>query len=107
MAKMTKDVWLWLAIGMAPVVYADHSRRSEVDLTIDSGSLTERGCYFEGQRYSEGTVLKDAGGAIRCGVLDDVTQNGELGWLREGEGRGDVQIEQREESGSRVIEIRK
>lgn len=76
-------------------------RHSAID--IEAGELTERACYFEGKRYSEGTLLQDDGGTMRCGVLDGVTDNGSLGWLREGK----AVIERRQDDKGRVIEIRK
>lgn len=79
-------------------------RHSAID--IEAGELTERACYFEGKRYSEGTLLQDDGGTMRCGVLDGVTDNGSLGWLREGE-EGKAVIERRQDDKDRVIEIRK
>ncbi|MNF94168.1 hypothetical protein D3C84_768680 [compost metagenome] len=78
----------------------------QTDIDIDAGSLTERACYFEGKRYSEGASVQDAGETIRCGVLDGITENGALGWVREGGGL-DAVIEQRQDDSSRVIELRK
>lgn len=95
-----------LILALLPLLSTQATARQiQTEVNIDAGNLTERACYFEGRRYSEGAVLKDESGSIRCGVLDGVTENGALGWLREGE--GESRIEQREESGSRVIEIRK
>lgn len=94
------------AIMVALPLHADLGRRYDAEIIIDGGAALERACYFEGQRYSEGAVLKDEGGTIRCSVLDGVTENGPLGWLREGE-TGQPVIEQRQDENGRVIEIKK
>lgn len=94
----------WM-LALLPLLPAQATLRQS-DIDIDAGSLTERACYFEGRRYSEGASVQDAGETIRCGVLDGVTENGPLGWLREGE-VGQPVIEQRQDENGRVIEIKK
>lgn len=96
-----------LILALLPLLSVQATARQiQTEVNIDAGNLTERACYFEGRSYSEGVVLKDEGGTIRCGVLDGVTENGPLGWLREGE-VGQPVIEQRQDENGRVIEIKK
>lgn len=109
---MRKSVGDWLAVAAVSLVAlmmlpanARHDHQSEAGLILDGQGLSERSCYFEGKSYSEGAELEDSEGTIRCGVLDGVTQNGALGWLREGQGK--EQIESRQDESGRVIEIRK
>lgn len=94
-----------LMLTLVPLLSAEATVR-QTEINIDTGNLTERACYFDGKRYSEGSQLQDAGGTIRCGVVDGVTENGPLGWLREGE-VGQPVIEQRQDENGRVIEIKK
>lgn len=94
-----------LMLALLPLLSVQAATR-HTEVHVDASSLTERACYYEGNRYSEGAVLEDEGGIIRCGVLDGVTENGALGWLREGETDKAV-IEQRQDETKRVIEIRK
>lgn len=96
---------LALIFALLPLLPAQATVR-QTDIEVDAGSLTERACYFEGKRYSEGVSLQDAGETIRCGVLDGVTENGALGWVPE-KGGPQAIIEQHQDDSSRVIEIRK
>lgn len=79
---------------------------NRTEFNINTDSLSERACYFDGKRYSEGAELQNGTETIRCGVLDDVTENGALGWLREGDTEK-TSIRQRQDDTGRVIEIRK
>lgn len=96
---------LALVFALLPLLpEQDVVRQTNID--IDAGRQTERACYFEGKRYSEGASLQDAGETLRCGVLDGVTENGALGWVPEKGGQQAI-IDQHQDDSSRVIEIRK
>lgn len=79
---------------------------NRIEFNMNTDTLSERACYFDGKRYSEGAWLQKGGETLRCDVLDDITENGALGWVREVDTEK-TSIRQRQDDSGRVIEIRK
>ena len=76
--------WLWLALlgGATGTGVAAEPKRAEVgaELVLPLGSLPERVCWYQDQKYSLGSRIQQGDLWLECGPQHEQESNGPLAW---------------------------
>ncbi|CAD7559292.1 YnjH family protein [Aeromonas hydrophila] len=76
--------WLWLALlgGATGTGVAAEPTRAEVgaELVLPLGSLPERVCWYQDQRYSLGARIQQGDSWLECAPQNELESNGPLAW---------------------------
>ncbi len=83
---MKQCLFVLLSLGLSVITSVSfaseksYSTPNRTAVIVDGDNTNQRLCYYQGQAYSEGSLLEVGGFLLRCENATDFETNGRLKW---------------------------